>query len=183
MKMLPPDYSVLFDYPATYRIVVYGRLARSLSDRLEGMAINQVDNDDGTAVSVLFGELPDQSALAGILYSLYELHMVLIGVEKIPSSELLSQPGPSVNFWADQTTINQGQCATLRWNVNNIQAVWVYPQGEDYTQYPATEQSSQQVCPAETTTYEMRVQLVDGAVQIQQVTITVNQGNPLVNTN
>lgn len=92
MTTLPPDYPVSFDAPATYRIVVHGKLARSLSDRLEGMAINQAVGDDGTAVSVLVGELTDQSALAGVLYSLHELHMALITVEKIPPSGLPRQP-------------------------------------------------------------------------------------------
>ena len=41
-------------------------------------------------------------------------------------------PVPEIAFWADQTTIDQGQCATLNWSVENVQAVWVYPQGESY---------------------------------------------------
>jgi hypothetical protein len=52
------------------------------------MAISQAVGDDGTVVSVLVGELTDQSALAGVLYSLHELHMALITVEKIPPSGL-----------------------------------------------------------------------------------------------
>lgn len=94
----------------------------------------------------------------------------------------LPTPVPSINFWADRTTINAGECTTLRWDVDNIQAVWVYPQGADYAQYPTTGQGSQQVCPTQTTTYEMRVQNRDGSVEFRQVTITVNQNNPLLNT-
>jgi heat shock protein HslJ len=94
----------------------------------------------------------------------------------------LPTPEPSINFWADRTTINAGECTILRWDVDNIQAVWVYPQGADYTQFPTTGQGSKQVCPAQTTTYEMRVQLLDGTVQFRQITITVNQNNPLLNT-
>ncbi len=90
---------------------------------------------------------------------------------------------PQIGFWADQTTINQGQCTTLRWQVENVQAVYVYPAGQNYKDYPVTGQGSRQVCPSVTTTYEMRVQLTDGSVQVQQVTITVLPGNPLANTN
>ena len=82
-------------------------------------------------------------------------------------------PSPQLSFWADQTTINQGQCTNLNWSVENVQAVWVYPQGQPYEQYPRVGQGSEQVCPPATTTYEMRVQLRDGTVVTQQVTISV----------
>lgn len=98
----------------------------------------------------------------------------------LPTS--MPTPVPTIAFWADQTTIEQGQCTTLRWDVRNIQAVWVYPQGENFQQFPVTGQGSQQVCPPQTTTYEMRVQNVDGSIDTRQVTIVVNQSNPLVNT-
>ncbi len=83
-------------------------------------------------------------------------------------------PIPTLSFTADRTTINQGQCTTLRWSVENIQAVWVYPQGQPFNQFPRTGQGSEQVCPTSTTTYEMRVLLRDGSTVFRQVTITVN---------
>jgi heat shock protein HslJ len=85
-------------------------------------------------------------------------------------------------FTASSTVINQGECATLSWNVQNIQAVWVYPAGQPYNQFPVTGQGSQQVCPQQTTTYEMRVLLRDGSVQIQQITIQVISSDPLTST-
>lgn len=90
---------------------------------------------------------------------------------------------PSINFWADRTTINEGECTALRWDVKNIQAVWVYPQGANYLDFPVTGQGGQQVCPDVTTTYEMKVQKTDGSFETRQVTIAVNPGNPLGNTN
>ncbi|HIP71249.1 MAG TPA: META domain-containing protein [Anaerolineae bacterium] len=90
---------------------------------------------------------------------------------------------PSINFWADRTTINEGECTALRWDVKNIQAVWVYPQGANYLDFPVTGQGGQQVCPNTTTTYEMKVQKTDGSFETRQVTIAVNPGNPLGNTN
>lgn len=99
-----------------------------------------------------------------------------------PTPTAMATPSPSINFWADQMVINQGQCTTLRWNVQNIQAVWVYQQGENYNNWPATGEGSRQVCPTQTTTYEMRVLLTNGSVETRQLTITVNENNPLVNT-
>ncbi len=102
----------------------------------------------------------------------------------VPTATPTAMPTPaaSINFWVDNPVINQGQCTTLRWNVQNIQAVWVYPQGADFNQWPATGEGSRQVCPSVTTTYEMRVQLTNGSVEFRQLTVTVNQVNPLANT-
>ena len=89
---------------------------------------------------------------------------------------------PRLNFWADRATINQGECTTLRWSVENIQAIWVYPVGENFERHPVTGDGSRQVCPMQTTTWEMRVQLRDGSITTQQITITVNPGNVLAGT-
>ncbi|MCP4359911.1 MAG: META domain-containing protein, partial [Chloroflexi bacterium] len=103
----------------------------------------------------------------------------------IPTATPTATPLPeaSINFWADSTTINQGECTTLRWDVENIQAVWVYPLGEPYDQYPITGQGNQEVCPTTTTTYEMRVLKTDGSVELRQITIMVIDTDPLANTN
>ncbi len=87
-------------------------------------------------------------------------------------------PGAEIAFWADRTNINQGECVTLNWSVQNVQAVWVYPLGAQYTQFPRVGQGSEVVCPATTTTYEMRVRLRDGSTQFRQITINVNVPPP-----
>lgn len=100
-----------------------------------------------------------------------------------PVPQPTATPTAQISFTADQTTIEQGQCTTLRWSVDNIQAVWVYPQGERYERFPRTGHGSEQVCPTSTTTYEMRVQQRDGSIVFRQVTITVTGAtNPLSGT-
>jgi heat shock protein HslJ len=102
-----------------------------------------------------------------------------------PAPPPTATPSAQLAFWADQTTINQGECTTLHWSVENVQAVWVYPQGQPYQQYPQTGQGSQQVCPPTTTTYEMLVLKRDGTTVTLQVTITVIPAapqNPLAGT-
>jgi heat shock protein HslJ len=84
-------------------------------------------------------------------------------------------PQAQINFWADRTQISRGECATLNWNVQNVRGVWVYPQGSDFNAFPRTGQGNERVCPAATTTYEMRVLLQDGSTQFRQVTINVAQ--------
>lgn len=115
---------------------------------------------------------------------------VVIIPTPLPTPTPLPQPTPTptaqISFTADRTTINQGECTTIRWSVENVQAVWVYPQGQPFQQFPRTGQGSEQVCPPVTTTYEMRVQLRDGSVQFRQVTINVTPAasqNPLNGTN
>ena len=100
----------------------------------------------------------------------------------LPTPVPTATPIPSLAFWTSAATINQGECATLSWDVQNIQAVWVYPVGQPYSNYPATGQGSVEVCPRQTTTYEMRVLLRDGTVQTQQITIQVNAVNALANS-
>ncbi len=103
-----------------------------------------------------------------------------------PQPAATATPAPQMSFTADQTTINQGSCTTLRWSVENVQAVWVYPVGQNFQSFPQVGQGTMQVCPATTTTYEMRVQQRDGTVVTQQITITVNPApsatNPLNGT-
>lgn len=82
-------------------------------------------------------------------------------------------PEANISFWADRTSIDQGQCTTLNWSVENVQAVWVYPRGERHDRFPRTGQGSEPVCPTETTTYEMRVLQRDGATVFREVTISV----------
>ncbi|MGE5602672.1 MAG: META domain-containing protein, partial [Nitrososphaerales archaeon] len=84
-------------------------------------------------------------------------------------------PQAQINFWADRTQINLGECATLNWNVQNVQAVWVYPLGSDFSAFPRTGVGNERVCPPVTTTYEMRVLMTDGSTQLRQVTINVIQ--------
>jgi hypothetical protein len=67
--------------PAIYRIRVRGRLDVGLSERLEGMHIENLARTDGNAESVLEGRLLDQAALAGILNTLYDLHLPVMSVD------------------------------------------------------------------------------------------------------
>ncbi len=95
-----------------------------------------------------------------------------------PRPQPTATPSAQLSFRATQTTINQGSCTTLEWSVENVQAVWVFPQGRPYQQYPRVGQGSEQVCPPTTTTYEMRVLLRDGTVTTQRVTVNVTPGAP-----
>lgn len=77
----------LFDSPAIYQICVQGALTADWSDRLQGMTIRVVTSEDAPPMTVLVGELLDQSSLVGVLNTLYDLHLTLLLVRC--KSELL----------------------------------------------------------------------------------------------
>jgi hypothetical protein len=70
-----------FDGPATYRIGVKGRIPPRWRDRLEGMAITECPTGADLPVTTLEGELADQAALAGVLDTLFRLHLSVVSVE------------------------------------------------------------------------------------------------------
>ena len=75
--------SIPFDSPATYQISVQGRIDATWSDRLEGMAICLVSTEVDSPITTLIGEVSDQAALAGILVTLYELHLPVLSVKRL----------------------------------------------------------------------------------------------------
>jgi hypothetical protein len=74
---------VPFDVPATYQITVQGRIDPTWSDRLESMTICLAMVDEGLPATTLEGELSDQAALAGVLNTLYELHLTLLSLKRL----------------------------------------------------------------------------------------------------
>ena len=75
--------SIPFDRPATYQISVQGRIDPTMSDLLGGMTISPDTVEADHKVTSLCGELSDQAALAGVLNTLYELHLTLIMVKRL----------------------------------------------------------------------------------------------------
>jgi hypothetical protein len=72
-----------FDCPATYQISVQGQIDPTSSDLLGGMTISPATAEEGLPVTTLEGDLKDQAALAGVLNTLYELHLPVISVKRL----------------------------------------------------------------------------------------------------
>jgi hypothetical protein len=77
-----------------------------------------------------------------------------------------------LNFSADATTLNAGQCTTLRWDSGDIQDLHLDNDG-------VAGSGTRDVCPTGTTTYTLVANSVAGQI-VRQVTITVNPPPPLV---
>jgi hypothetical protein len=56
--------------------------------------------------------------------------------------------GYSINFWTDRDAIDAGQCTTLRWDVRNVQAVYLDGEG-------VAGVSQREVCPGDTKHYNL----------------------------
>jgi LysM repeat protein len=72
----------------------------------------------------------------------------------------------AVAFRADKNTLSGGDCTVIRWDVLNVSAVF-------FEEQTTTGSNIQQVCPAATTTYTLRVIYPDGSQTTHEVTITL----------
>ena len=72
-----------FDQPATYQIIVQGQIDPSMSDLLASMTIFPGTVEADQTVTILCGELGDQASLAGVLNTLYELHLPVLLVKRL----------------------------------------------------------------------------------------------------
>ena len=84
-----------------------------------------------------------------------------------------STASPNIGFTVDSSNIQQGQCVTFSWNVQNSAAVYFYAQGQDWRTQPVPPQGQRQECPQNTTAYFLRVVRPDGTVEERQITINV----------
>jgi len=75
--------SFFFNRPGKYRIRVHGFLDKSWSERLGGLRISTSSLKDQGPVTMLAGQVRDQTELAGVLDTLYELHLTLLSVEHL----------------------------------------------------------------------------------------------------
>jgi hypothetical protein len=76
-----PRNPIPYDQPASYQIKIQGRIDPSMSDLLEGLTITVVNQEGIPPITILEGELRDQAALAGVLNSLYEMHLLVLSVQ------------------------------------------------------------------------------------------------------
>ena len=83
MKQSTPNQALSefrFRKPAVYKIIVEGELDGSWSGRLAGLQIKVARSKDKKPMTVLIGQIDDQSALSGVLTALYDFHFPIISV-------------------------------------------------------------------------------------------------------
>ena len=72
-----------FSKPTIYQIEVEGEISADWSERIRGMEIVLMHRKNKKPISILTGEVADQSALAGILKTLFEFHLPVISVRNL----------------------------------------------------------------------------------------------------
>ena len=80
-----PEFN--FQKPAVYKIKVQGEIEKSWAGKLQGLQINIERSQSKNPVSVLVGQINDQSALSGIMHTLYDMHMTVISVHMLSEIE------------------------------------------------------------------------------------------------
>jgi heat shock protein HslJ len=85
-------------------------------------------------------------------------------------------PAPDITFTANRTTINAGEKATLSWSVENVTAVFLYPIGDPFENYPTIGQGTKDVQPYITTSYELLTFNPDGSTGSSRIEIAVISG-------
>ncbi len=88
---------------------------------------------------------------------------VQVGTQPTPTPET---PDTTITFTANQTQVNLGECVTITWNVQNVQAVYYEGQG-------VTGTGTRQECPTTSRTYSLRVVRLDGTEEVRTITIAV----------
>jgi len=92
-----------------------------------------------------------------------------------PTPFVTQTPSPDINFTVDRTNINSGECVNFNWNVNNVNEVYFYQDGQNWEGNGVAGQGSRRECPTQTTTYNLRVVKRDGTVETRQIRIDVTQ--------
>jgi hypothetical protein len=68
-----------------YEIRVVGELGGQWSQRLGDMSLTAERSAEGKTVTKLVGRLRDQAALSGVLETLYELHLPVLTLRRLPN--------------------------------------------------------------------------------------------------
>ena len=75
------------DQPATYQIMVQGRLSEKWSDWFDGMTITVENSNASFTVTTLTGTVADQVALYGLLSRIRDLGLPLLLVQYVDRGE------------------------------------------------------------------------------------------------
>jgi len=74
-----------FQKPAIYKIKVEGVLKENWIEKFQGLEISTERSLSGKSISILTGKINDQSALSGLLTTLYDYNMTILSVDMLKS--------------------------------------------------------------------------------------------------
>lgn len=88
-------------------------------------------------------------------------------------------PEAEITFTADDTDLTPGECTDLHWDVHNVKEVHLITNG-GAPEGVAGEEQTRNVCPADDTTYTLRVKKLDDSIVEQSITIMVTPWHVVV---
>jgi polar amino acid transport system substrate-binding protein len=82
-------------------------------------------------------------------------------------------PVAGIIFTVDRNAIQAGECVNFAWKVENVKEVYFYREGEPWQDHGVAGEGTRVECPPATTTYHLRVVLLDGSVEVREIPIYV----------
>ena len=82
-NMNPSGRQLMFDGPGRYRICVQAEMCASYSKRLNDLVVTVEQQEGKQPVTTLSGEVRDQTALMGVLNTLYDMGCPLLEVKRL----------------------------------------------------------------------------------------------------
>ena len=76
---------------AMYQIRVLGKLDATWADWIGVVRVTHEIGDDGSSVTTLIGNVPDQAALRGLMERIWDLNLTLLSVQRIGPA--IERPG------------------------------------------------------------------------------------------
>jgi len=85
----------------------------------------------------------------------------------------MTESVPFIEFTVDPTVIQPGGCATFRWRVEGVKAVYFFAEGQGWRGHGVVGVGEERVCLSQTTTYRLRVVRRDDSVEVRNLTVLV----------
>ena len=96
-----------------------------------------------------------------------EVHRITVQVRAQTGSKVVRE------FTVDRFEIRPGECATFRWRVEGVKAVYFHPEGERWQDHGVVGEGEKQVCPSGATSYCLRVIKADDSLETHYITVNV----------
>jgi hypothetical protein len=111
---------------------------------------------------------------------------IWVGITVIPPDTPIPVPTltpvPVISLRVDRQEILSGECSVFGWDVQNVDVVYFYGQGDVDEKRPVANIGERKVCPSETTEYTLEVIKRDGTIETrtQEVSVTELPDLPVI---
>lgn len=93
-----------------------------------------------------------------------------VATPPLPTPTASPTPSTGIDFRADRTEIQRGECVTFSWHVYGVQAVYFQGKG-------VTGEDQSRECPNDSTIYSLRVERADGSTETRTIQINVSSSD------